>query len=772
MKFANSTPHIVRSSDSGLYPTDPPATLSLDESSVAKPRGLNLGFLQGTVWRNLVLVLGVTTVVGLVAAYFILGDEHLYEGEFQLLVEPVSSEARTVNPVSLPQDGSITSTNPIDYATLINVLQSSGILQDVVERVQTRYPEITLYNLQENLTVERIGEETNEGTKLVRVTYQDTDPERIQFVLDQVAAEYLQFSTEDRQKRIGGGVKFIEEQLEPLQQRVNQLENNLQLLQERYQLTDPAQASQDYAEQVREIQAQRLTAQQEAQALQELYGNLQQQLGLSPRAAIALSSLSEDPRYQSLLQQLQTLETRIALESTRLTEDNPTLQSLRQQQQQLQSRLAQETQSIVGQRVAAGDVTNFTFQNSIRADLLKQLVNTSNSLDATEIRVEAAAQAEAAVNQQLAQLPTVIRQFNTLQRQLDIATRTLNQLLLQRETLRVEAAQKEVPWEVLSGPAVFRDAAGNPIPAQGKLIQKLALAVLAGLLVGIGLALLKERLQNVFYDQQDLEAATKLAVLEEIPFNEGAHQLSKTPADATAMQEYPDLYLEATEFIAAFDALYAMLTLGLNTPIRSLVIGSASAGEGRTTTALHLAEAAASTGQRVLLVDANLHQPHLHSRLELPNGLGLNNLLVQNLDPDKLLKRSPLQGNLFILTAGSGLFPKDKNVDNKLLASEKMWQLMKHYENQFDLVIYDVPHFNESASVAHLAASVDAVLMVVGVGSSDRTTVLQTLNQLKTYHIPVVGIVANRFDRSVTLSSDYQGLRDTSPIEEPAAIAA
>lgn len=772
MKFTNHAPYLLKSIDHHITPAEHQDTLSLDDTSSAKPRGLNLRFLRGAVWRNLTLILGASTVFGLTAGYFILGDERQYEGEFQLLVEPVSSEAKAINPIALTQDMPTSTDNPIDYATLIRVLQSPGMLEDVVKRVQSRYPEITLYNLRQNLEVERIGEETNEGTKLVRVSYYDTDPERIEFVLDQVAAEYLQFSSEDRQKRIGGGVKFIEEQLPALQQRVNQLESNLQTLQERYQLTDPTQASQDYSEQARDIQARRLEAQQEAQALQEQYANLQQQLGISPRAAIVVSTLSEDPRYQDLLQQLQTLETRIALESARLTSDNPALQTLLEQQQQLQSVINQETQKILGQQIAAGDVSDFTFQNSIRSDLFKQLVDTNNNLRALEVRVQAAAQAEAAVNQQLAQLPTVIRQYSNLQRQLDIATKTLNQFLLQRETLRVESAQKEIPWEILSGPALFRDAAGNPLPAQGKLVQKLALATIAGLLVGLGLALLKERLQNIFYDKQDLEAATQLPVLAEIPFNEGAHQLSKTPADAAAVTGYPDLYLEATEFIAAFDALYAMLTLGLNTPVRSLVVGSAAPGDGKTTTALHLAEAAASTGQRVLLVDANLSQPHLHSRLDLPNGLGLNNLLAQNLDPDKLLKRSPLEGNLFILTAGSVLFPRGKNLDSKQLASDRMWQLMKHYENSFDLVIYDIPHFNETSSVAHLAANVDAVLMVVGMGSSDRTTVQQTLDRLKTFHIPVVGMVANHFDRSATSSDDYQEQQDAVAIEPPTAIAA
>ena len=101
----------------------------------------------------------------------------------------------------------------------------------------------------------------------------------------------------------------------------------------------------------------------------------------------------------------------------------------------------------------------------------------------------------------------------------------------------------------------------------------------------------------------------------------------------------------ASEFIEAFDSLYTNIRfLSSNRTISSLAIGSATVGEGKSTVALNLAHVAALAGQRVLLVDANLHSPSLHKLLELPNVKGLSNFLDNKNEPDEIIQRSHLDG--------------------------------------------------------------------------------------------------------------------------------
>lgn len=719
-----------------------------------KKKGLNLRPVLRAIRRNVLLITGITTVLAATAVYSGSKSLHSYEGDFRLLVEPITSEARATDPSVLSrQEGGSTTTNTIDYPTLLQLLQSPGLLSGIAKRIQARYPDVSYDSLTKDLVVQRVvGASPTDSTKLIEVRYKGADPKKVQFVLDEVAKGYLKYSLEDRKTRIGSGVQFIEDQLPRLQQQVDGLEAQLQGLQQRYKLSDPESEGAGLSNQLREIQAQKLETQRQLREQKTLYANLQKQLKLAPNEVIAASTLSEDPNYQDLIAQVKKIESQIAVESARFNEDSPVIQSLRDKQKNLSLLLKQETGKIVGQNLPskAASPQALAYQNSIRQDLIKQLVDTANQSQVLEVRNQAVTQAEASLDRQVRQFPAIARQHNDLQRRLEIATKTLNQLLLQRETLRVEAAQKEVPWELVSDPNLPRDAAGNPIPVADSNTKKLAMAVIAGLVLGLGGALLREKSRKVFYASEDTQDATKLPLLGLIPFDKRIKKLPLSAATVGAIEE-TEVNHYNTSSLEAFNALYTSIRfLPTASPVQSLVVSSAAPRDGKTTIALHLAQAAALMGQRVLLVDANLRLPQLHTKLGLPNLQGLSNLLSQNLAPNDAIQRSPLQENLFVLTSGQHL-PESSS----LLGSPKMQHLMQQFKAAFDLVIYDTPHLLNVPDAKFLAANTDGILMVVGVRKTNRTLVMQVLNQLNTFHLPVLGVVTNYVRESTTSSYGY-----------------
>ena len=155
-------------------------------------------------------------------------------------------------------------------------------------------------------------------------------------------------------------------------------------------------------------------------------------------------------------------------------------------------------------------------------------------------------------------------------------------------------------------------------------------------------------------------------------------------------------------------------------------------------------------GQRVLLVDANLRFPQLHTSLGLPNVQGLSNLLSQNLDPNALIQQSPLEENLFVLTSG-----QHRAHSTRLLASNRMQYLMEQFQAAFDLVIYDAPHLLGIADANFLAEHTDGLLMVVGVGKTKRSVFMQVLNELNNFRLPILGVVANYVKTSTNSSYGY-----------------
>ena len=206
-----------------------------------------------------------------------------------------------------------------------------------------------------------------------------------------------------------------------------------------------------------------------------------------------------------------------------------------------------------------------------------------------------------------------------------------------------------------------------------------------------------------------------------------------------------------SSFFEVFRSLYTnILLLGSDTPIRSLVISSAAEEDGKTTVAIHLALAAAAMGQRVLLVDGNLRSPTIHNRVGLMNIQGLTDVISQDLDWNNVIERSPLEDNLFVLSAGP--IPPDPI---RLVASQKMQDLMSELQGAFDLVIYDTPPLVGFADANLLAANTNGLILVAGLGNLKRTIFQQALEELQVSGTPILGVIANKSKDATPASYSY-----------------
>jgi polysaccharide biosynthesis transport protein len=209
---------ISASEDNLILPTQP----ELNSNSMS---------LLRVVKRNILPIVGIAGIITTGVWFGNRSSLPSYEGAFQILVEPASSEAKFTDPSNLTG-----ATKPInapefemDYPTIIALLKSPKMLSSVVTEIQTQYPEIRVEKLLEELTIERVAEELTvkssgpskvDQTKIIKVNYQNEDPKLVQLVLEAVAEKYLDYSLDERKSHIGQGVKFIEQQLPELYSRV------------------------------------------------------------------------------------------------------------------------------------------------------------------------------------------------------------------------------------------------------------------------------------------------------------------------------------------------------------------------------------------------------------------------------------------------------------------------------------------------------------------------------------------------------------------------
>jgi polysaccharide biosynthesis transport protein len=707
---------------------------NLRTASGGKQRGLNLNPLQRLIKRNFLLI-GIPSLTAAVVTGVIVGmSPQQYSGAFQILVEPMSSEGRLSQPSVLSPD-SVNSTVEVDYVTLVRVLTSPSVLSGILQKIQARYPEVTSAKLNKRLTVERVEKNPAEKTKILATTYESSEPQEILFVLNELAAGYLKFGLEDRKNQIGGGVAFIEQQLPGIKRRVETLEGQLQVLQQQHKISDLESEGVQLAEQARQVQTQQLEAQRDLAAQKNLASNLQTQLGgMSPQQVIQVSSLSENPRYQALLSQLKELEAKIALESAQFQAEFPGMQTLQDQRKNLMSLLTQESQRLVGSTAVP------QFQNSIQKSMSQQLIDSLNQVQVLEVRSQALGQANASIDRKMQRFPGIKRRYNEVQAQLEIAQNTMKQLQLKRESLRVESAQKEVPWRLLAKPDLIKNSFGQPIASSRKGLQKLLLGTLGGFLLGLGAAILREKRRDVFFSLADLQDSLQWPVMGTFPFSDKAATSGGRSLMAAGDQETAAGQPNPASLSSAAEELYTSLRfLPVEPRPRSLVITSSNSKDGKTTVVTHLAKASASMGQRVLVVDANMTLPQVHAWLDVSNFEGLVEVLTKNIDPNQLIQRSPLQANLFVLPAGQ-VSPGSR----KLVASQQMQHLMSQLHTMFDLILYDTPPLQNQPDANFLALNADGMLLVVSVNQTRRAQFFRLLKKFQGGRIPLLGVVVNQ----------------------------
>ncbi len=662
----------------------------------------------------------------------------IYRGEFQVLIESIAD----VDPSQqLLRDNQIQLRSNFDYDTQIEVLQSPALLRPIAEELRDTFPEFTYAELKGNLTITRLRE-----TKVLSVSYRDPDPDKIQAVLDVVAEHYLQYSFEQRQTSLQQGVQFVETQLPELRDRVNSLQQRLERFRQDYSLIDPESRGIEISQLITSIEEQQQSTQTQLSEAESLYRAIQSQLGYSPDEALAASALSESSRYQAILNEIQTVEAQIATESARFLPDTPNVQVLEDRRQTLLPLLDQEAERILGQQLSNPLSGNLT---SISIDLSRQLINTANEVQVLQARERALAQVEQRLKQDFDLVPALARQYTDLQRELDIATNSLNRFLSTRESLQIEGAQQSIPWQLIAEPT----AANSPISPN--VPRSLMLGAIAGVLLGAGAAFVTDKLDMVFHTPDDLKTFTRLPLLGIVPFvrepnllpdvdrhdgETSEHSLSEDevkPLDATGDRHA--YHYRSSPFLESFRSLYANIRfLSADNAIRSVVISSAVPAEGKSTIALNLARAAAVMGQRVLLVDADLRLPQIHERLRLANLRGLSNVIAGEAELQSSIQASGVHDNLFVLTAGR--IPPDPI---QLLSSHKMQHIIEAANQDFDLVLYDVPPLLGFADSSLLSAQTDGMILTVGLGTTSRTELKQALDTLEVSPVCLLGIVAN-----------------------------
>lgn len=246
-----------------------------------------------------------------------------------------------------------------------------------------------------------------------------------------------------------------------------------------------------------------------------------------------------------------------------------------------------------------------------------------------------------------------------------------------------------------------------------------------GLAVGVLIAVLREALDTRIRNERDVEGVTDAPILGGIVFDTRASQNPLVVKD--------DPRSPRAESFRTLRTNLQFLAVG-ESP-RSFVATSSIAGEGKSTTVANLAIVTALSGQKVLVVDADLRKPKLADYLGLEGGAGLTDILVGRAQATDVIQRWG-ETNLYVLPAGK--IPPNPS---ELLGSKAMAALIHSFESTFDTVLFDAPPLLPVTDAAVLATNTGGALLMVAAGRAHKGQVRGAVSALENVGARLAGVV-------------------------------
>ena len=261
-----------------------------------------------------------------------------------------------------------------------------------------------------------------------------------------------------------------------------------------------------------------------------------------------------------------------------------------------------------------------------------------------------------------------------------------------------------------------------------------AMAVILGLLAGVGLALVQDVFDQRVRTAEDVRSGLGMAVLGVVP-----HLPRSASVAASGLAAHSDPMSDLAESCRSVRT--AIYFISRSAPVKTLLVTSPNAGDGKTTFVSNLAIAMAQAGNRTLVLDANFRQPMLQTIYGAGKGTGLSEVLAGRTKVEDAITRTPVEG-LDFLPCG----PVPRN-PSEMLNDEKFVALLKTLSTQYQFILLDSPPLSSVTDARILGATADATLFVVRAGVTSRKSAGQGLDSLLSVGTRVLGAVVNDVPR-------------------------
>jgi polysaccharide biosynthesis transport protein len=687
----------------------------MDPLKVAPPQETKLHFLD--YWRiirirkTVILAVFLLVVITATLVTFILPES--FSSTARIKIERDAPDI-----AGMAERGGMTGYDPYFIQTEFELIQSEVILGKVIDDLDLnrewgkKYANNERLRTTETITLlkGRIDLRPVRNTSLIEIRVFSEKAEEAARIANALAEAYRAHRQEQRSQLSRGGIKALEERFAEQEAKVKKAQERVDALRQELNISDAMASGEGpsplmTADTLRKIESLRIESQAEFVRQITLLDRLKS-LGkeLGPEGlAQAITTAAPDNLLSSLLDQLTMAEQRlVALEKEYGPEHAEVLKC-----KGMTDDLHQKVKNRVDGIILGLDTRVLSLSNSIVN--LQQEVGKATTND--------------------------VAQAN-LTRPYFEAKRTLEELQRFRQILDAKIAYEKIDVELPKTMMVevVDKAVPGSRPVRPNKPLNIALGIIIGLVVGVGLAFFIEYLDTSVKTIDDVERSLQCPVLGVIPQNVGLL------VDEGTESPHAEAYR-----VLRTNLLFSRKDDKLNT----IAVVSAGAGEGKSTTVFNLAAVFAQSGQRTLMVDSDLRRPTLHKMLHVTNNVGLTNYLLRQNTLEEVIQTTSLPTLDFL---ASGKLPSSSL---GILSSTQMKDLISELKQRYDFVFFDSPPIMGVSDASILASEVDMTIQVIQYRRYPQPMNIRAKQLIEKVGGNLVGIVLNNINMSQDESYYY-----------------
>ena len=574
--------------------------------------------------------------------------------------------------------------------------------------------EVAAQRLQSKLSLDPIKD-----TRLVLLKVRDNDPERAATLANMVASSYIEKTMEDRLGSTAAAAEWLAQQLDSTTTQLNESEHALHEFKKQHNVLSVSVENRQnlLAEEIREYNERLTDTRARRIELEARLGRLK--AARSHPESVQDNSRGEDSELDALRTELRSKMTERGSLAVRYGDSHPTILELEGEIAAIRASIDDEIRTLI----------------QVAADDLKEAQAVENGLSKVQDKAQ-----KAGMDLNLREI-----EYSRLSRQQE-SNAKLYDLLLKRtaetdltrllRTTHVRVVDRALVPKAAISPMVGLNVIGG---------------ALGGLLLGFGLAFLLHQMDRRIQDVPDVErlGLTILGIFPRVSGSSSDSSSGYSPRrkrEPVAEVENPDQIVHTHPMSMAAESCRTVRTnlmfMAAESPNRTIVVTSPNPKDGKTTVATNIAIALAQSGERVLLIDADLRRPRIHKAFGIENHAGLTTALVGERTLAQVTRDVGID-KLSIMTSG----PLPPN-PAELLHTQQFSRLLEEAASQYDRVIFDSPPLRAVTDAAILAQQCGGVLLVVRARATTRDAVLAAIRSLADVRAHILGGVLNDVEAS------------------------